>query len=280
MLRRNRKGRLETNIRSPLVLNDLWIVAGTLLVVILSFSLGFVYQWTPAIYFSLFVLLFLIFIWVQSKSRLIKEKLKSTGIILASLLLALILTGWIVLFEISILPSHVNIKFSKIYTTTYSFPGEVNRQDKILSFIHENVEDYPQSQPTPTVGETVISKDLRISQLTDVVGNMAVIQVQAVPKPGRVYILIHPHNTQFWYVQAPLKHRSAANDPNGYWEGVIYFGHLDDDCGMKYDLIALGTKDPLLLDIFRGRGLTEGKALDYLPVLNQSDIILVRKECN
>jgi hypothetical protein len=49
---------------------------------------------------------------------------------------------------------------------------------------------------------------------------------------------------------------------------------------MKYDVIALATKDSPVLDLFRGRSLHEGQILDYLPILNQSDIILLRKLCS
>ena len=43
--------------------------------------------------------------------------------------------------------------------------------------------------------------------------------------------------------------------------------------------MALASKDWIVLDLFRGRTLREGQKLDYLPVLNQSEVVVVEKVC-
>jgi hypothetical protein len=95
------------------------------------------------------------------------------------------------------------------------------------------------------------------------------IYVTAMPDPERVYLLIHPHSTQFWYVQGTptLKTTQLAGTETNqiYWKFDVQFGTDDQtDCEQKFDIIALASRDIFWLDLFRGRVLEEGEMVDML----------------
>jgi hypothetical protein len=229
-----------------------------------------------------FALLLLIF-WACSEalhvSKWLVERVNKRFIALIAMLIALIATSWIVLIQISILPENVNIRFESLYTTTDSFSGEneEEQRENTINFIRESVNLLRSEVQTDNLEDGAILGDSQVSFPMDTVGNIALVQITAIPKPKRVVIMIHPHNTQFWYVQPSLIYKIEGS--HEYWEGYIYFGSIGGDCNLKFDLIVLASKEWLLLDVFRGRGIREGMKLDYLPVLNQSETIVVRKSC-
>lgn len=185
------------------------------------------------------------------------------------ILLGIVLTGWFVLFQTSILPLNVSIKFHQIYTRNAS----PDTQD-LIEKIREDVSDAYLVLGQFLMGGSSTGKVIT-SQPQDSVGDAAIIQLEAVPNPKRVYILIHPHNTQYWYVQSPV----SFNEDSGYWEGAVYFGRLNGDCGLKFDLIAMASRNSWLEDVFRGRLMKENDQSSYLPMLNRSDVFVVTKEC-
>lgn len=232
---------------------------------------------------ALRIALFLLILWIcyiaLHKFERFVNKVNKRLVAIIGVLFALLLTSWIVLIQVSILPENVNIRFENLYTTTDAFSGEneEEQRENSVNFIEENVNLLRSENQTDNLEDGAILGDSQVSFPMDTVGNVALVQITAVPKPKRVIIMIHPYNTQFWYVQPSLIHKIEGS--NEYWEGYIYFGSVGGDCNLKFDLIVLASKDWLLLDVFRGRGIREGMKLDYLPVLNQSETIVVRKSC-
>lgn len=216
---------------------------------------------------------------ITSRSKWLLERFTLANIEISSTVLAIFFTGWIFLIQVSIFPDNVNLKFDRMFTTRHSFPGSNASElsDATINYIRNNLENLPKDYRENPLEEEIFLGDSTVSSTLNVVGNIAYVQVTAIPKPKRVFILSHPYNTQFWYVQTPLTF--VDTDKNDYWEGYIYFGPLNGDCNLKFDLILLGSKDWLWLDVFRGRGLRAGMELDYLPVLNQSETITVQKMC-
>ena len=252
-----------------------WEIWVSFVLIILFIFLGVKFIYPLFLRIALFIVVYWGCFKILSWSKWLLEKISPRGFKTLSLGLAFLFTGWIILIQVSILPDNINIKFQRIFTTTYSFSGSYSSElsDATINFIQEYKDVHLTDRQEDTddsiiyLGDSVPPKPLDIN----IVGNIALVQVTAVPNPSRVFILIHPHNTEFWYVQTPLTYV----DP--YWEGYVYFGAMDCDCKIKFDLIVLGSKDWYVLDIFRGRGLRAGMKLDYLPILNQSEVIVVQK---
>jgi len=151
------------------------------------------------------------------------------AILVSILLVATILTRWGILWQLSILPKNVTIKFEIL-----SNQGNVEYEQNVTVIVFPNAEN--------------------------------------------VYFLIHPHSTELWYVQSePTSVKRGAQE---YWTAKILFGDSPPkDCGKKFDVVVLASRDDERYDIFRGRILQPGDQIDYLPVLNQSEIITVTKQC-
>lgn len=247
-----------------------------LVLISLFFYIGWVYLWSVSLRIALFITIYLISSVILIRWKWLLEKISRRGIAFMSVILALLFTGWTILIMVSIYPDNVNIKFNSLYTTTQSFSdlNESERSQATIDYIRENAESLPVNSEQDTLKGSV-SDNLVVSLPPNTVGNIALVHVTAVPKPERVYVLVHPHNTQYWYVQTPLTYVETTE--NKYWEGYVYFGTMDCDCKLKFDLIVLGSKDWYLLDVFRDRGLRAGMKLDYLPTLNQSEVIVVQK---
>ncbi len=243
----------------------------------LFFYLGWVYLWSISLRIALFIAIYLILSVILIRWKWLLEKITRRGTVIMSAILALLFTGWTILIMVSIYPDNVNIKFNSLYTTTQSFSdlNEFERSQAAIDYIRKNAEIIPANIEQDTLKRGRISDNLIVSLPSNTVGTIALVRITAVPEPERMYVLVHPHNTQFWYVQTPLTY--IETEDRNYWEGYIYFGTMDCDCNIKFDLVVLGSKDRYLLDVFRGRVLREGMKLDYLPTLNQSEIIVVQK---
>jgi hypothetical protein len=121
------------------------------------------------------------------------------------------------------------------------------------------------------------------------VGFQERIRVSSSPSAKRIYLLIHPHSTQLWFLQNTLPVETADRDNNpetddAVWVFQAQFGATEDsDCNEKYDILALASRDEDWIDFFRGRLLTEGAKIDLiqgnLPSINSSDQIVVTKIC-
>lgn len=249
------------------------------ILILLFFLLGWGFLWSLGMRIALYISIYWVCSEIMSRSKWLLERVNLKSVEIASAILALFFTGWIILIQVSIFPDSVNIKFDGIFTTRHSFSGsDVSEiSDSTINYIQDSVDSLPEGYKEDSLDEGFRLGDSIVLSTPDIVGNIAYVQVTAVPKPKRVFVLIHPHSTQSWYVQTPLIFVTVNN--TDFWEGYIYFGPPNGDCNLKFDLILLASKDWLWLDVFRGRGLRAGKELDYLPVLNQSDTITVQKMC-
>jgi hypothetical protein len=176
---------------------------------------------------------------VTGKSFKLITRTTRLKIVALSLIMGGVLTYWIVLWQMSILPASVNL----------------------------NIERPHQDQ----------------------VGFQERIRVSSSPSAKRVYLLIHPHSTQLWFLQNTLPLEIVDRDNNleiddAVWVFQAQFGTTEDsDCNEKYDILALASRDEEWIYFFRGRLLTEGAKINLiqmnLPPLNSSDQVVVTKIC-
>jgi hypothetical protein len=98
------------------------------------------------------------------------------------------------------------------------------------------------------------------------------------PPWARVYALVHPHTTDQWWVQnlPPFRHADLGGK-SATWETTAYIGTETLGVDDSYDIIALASNEPLLLDILIGRYLQPAETRNELPFLNQSNVVTVRR---
>lgn len=98
------------------------------------------------------------------------------------------------------------------------------------------------------------------------VGRKASVSVKVSHRDREVYVLIHPLETDLWYVQnRPVPRK------RGPWKTLCYFGQLKKGEGEEFEVLAVAADSPLwkVGASFSTKRLPKG--------LPQSDIVTVRR---
>lgn len=124
-------------------------------------------------------------------------------------------------------------------------------------------------QPPPPVSIAILSPRTNMcftSQELHVIGTVS-------PPNAKVFILVHPEDTDMWWVQS----YPTVNKETGQWQGVCYIGTKTMGIGRRYDIIAVGSIVPWIFDALLGRALLPGQTISILPLVNKSDIVVVKR---
>jgi uncharacterized membrane protein (UPF0136 family) len=115
---------------------------------------------------------------------------------------------------------------------------------------------------------------------TEIGGQTTTILGTVSPADSRVMILIHPWDADHWWVQEGPAIVGIDEETNSaVWQAQIVLGEENVGRNEAFEVIALGSQDPLLFDLLVGRHLAEGEEVVGLPVLSQSNsLVLVRTE--
>lgn len=112
----------------------------------------------------------------------------------------------------------------------------------------------------------------------EVDGLKITVQGDVEPQWARVYVLVHPSSTDQWWVQDLLQFRRIeSDDKSAVWSTTAYLGTEELGTTDSFDIIALASADLLVRDILTGRYLQPGETLKVLPLLNQSNLVTVRR---
>ena len=115
---------------------------------------------------------------------------------------------------------------------------------------------------------------------TPVNGPKTTIAGTVSPPHGRVLVLIHPVDSNRWWVQIePHMSPQESNDTKSQWETTIYLGDETRGIGEQFEVVALGSQDPLLFDILTGRYYQTGDEVYSLPPLSRSNLVTLCREC-
>lgn len=93
------------------------------------------------------------------------------------------------------------------------------------------------------------------------------------PTNSSVTLLVHPEDTDLWWVQGSAE----VINKSGNWQGVCYIGTDSMGVDRNYDIIALGTNSYWFYDALLGRTLIAGHTIKVLPLVNKSEIVVVRR---
>ncbi len=95
--------------------------------------------------------------------------------------------------------------------------------------------------------------------------------------PVRIYVLIHPASEQFsWWIQDSI----SIDESTLEWEAYCYIGEREAGEHMAFDIVAVGSKNNIVLDVLAGRILYPNQTIKTLPLLNKSNVITVRRGKN
>lgn len=100
----------------------------------------------------------------------------------------------------------------------------------------------------------------------EVVGMRHTVSGRASDPSARIHVLLHPVETDLWWVQTP----PAPTKADGTWKTRVYFGTETQGAGEEFDILAIAT----------GRELAPGDTLDVgdLPSdVARSDVMTVTR---
>lgn len=104
------------------------------------------------------------------------------------------------------------------------------------------------------------------------------ITVTSSPADARVWILVHPRNSDRWWVQEqPRKFEVDTTLDGAVWRGEIILGTATRGIGESYEVIAVASRDPYVFDYLANRVIQPETELFRLPVLSRSDTLLIRR---
>lgn len=93
------------------------------------------------------------------------------------------------------------------------------------------------------------------------------------PSHAVVRLLVHPEDTDIWYVQSP----PIVDKKVGQWRGFCYLGTESMGIGVRYDVIAVASTGSWFVDTLLGRRLEPEQRVKVLPLLNKSRIVVVER---
>lgn len=128
--------------------------------------------------------------------------------------------------------------------------------------------------PSRPVGITIESPPSR----TEVEGATAIITGTVSPADARVMIFVHSWDDWRWWVQeTPTIVSVDQENDSAVWQAQIYLGTEESGAGEFFEIVALGSQDPLLFDVLTERYFQKADELTNLPTLSQSNsLILLR----
>lgn len=101
------------------------------------------------------------------------------------------------------------------------------------------------------------------------------------PPDARVLVLVHPVDSDRWWVQMEPRMTSQESNPmESIWETTIYLGDETRGIGEEFEVIALGSRAPLLFDILTGRYHQSGDEVYSLPPLSRSNVVILCRACD
>lgn len=86
-----------------------------------------------------------------------------------------------------------------------------------------------------------------------------------------VFVLVHPLLTPLWFVQ-PIP---SPPNRNGSWHGIAYFGTESKGVGELFEVVAIATEDPDLLE--EGQQLSSSAARKLLAGHLRTDVVPVKR---
>jgi hypothetical protein len=100
------------------------------------------------------------------------------------------------------------------------------------------------------------------------------------PPDARVLVLVHPVDSDRWWVQLePSVTQPDSNQNASQWETTIYLGDETHGIGEQFEVVALGSEAALVFDILTGRYYPTGAEVDALPPLSRSNVVSLCREC-
>lgn len=105
-------------------------------------------------------------------------------------------------------------------------------------------------------------------------GRKLLVEGTVSPPDALVQILVHPSSKDEdpWWVQpAPIQE-------GGEWDATIRLGKRTDGRGQYFQIVAVASPRPRLLDLLHYQRLRQGQRVDALPALPRSEIVTVWRE--
>jgi hypothetical protein len=105
-------------------------------------------------------------------------------------------------------------------------------------------------------------------------GRLLLVEGTVSPPDAMVQILVHPsseYDDPWWVQPAPVQE-------DGAWDATIRLGKRKEGGGQYFQIVAVASPRPRLLDLLHYQRLEQGQRLDELPALPRSDIVTVWRE--
>lgn len=90
------------------------------------------------------------------------------------------------------------------------------------------------------------------------------------PPDSRVWLLVHPSQDTKWWVQPPVEVL-----PQGVWRREINLGNHHEGAGEYFQVLAVASDNPAIIEILRNRNLHSGARLIQPPALPNTAIVTV-----
>lgn len=94
---------------------------------------------------------------------------------------------------------------------------------------------------------------------------------------ARVTVLVHPRDSNRWWVQERpvVTITGSAENRIATWRTTIYLGTETRGKGEAFEVVAIGSQDSILFDILTERYVPVGAEITSLPELSQSNPVIL-----
>ena len=93
------------------------------------------------------------------------------------------------------------------------------------------------------------------------------------PPDARVHVLVHPDQDLYWWVQ-----KEAIRGIKGAWKAEVSLGSLENGKRTHFQIIAVASTIPILLESICNLALVEGEQLKRPPALPSTEIVTIWRE--
>jgi hypothetical protein len=93
------------------------------------------------------------------------------------------------------------------------------------------------------------------------------------PPDARVYVLVHPNQDRYWWVQ-----QEAKNGIQGAWKAEVSLGGPNSGKKTHFQIIAVASSNPAIIDYLCNQGVAEGDQLKRPPPLPSTGMLTIWRE--
>lgn len=107
-------------------------------------------------------------------------------------------------------------------------------------------------------------------------GKETVISGTVSPSNSRIFVLVHPVDSNRWWIQEPPV-VFQREDEQAQWKASIHLGTEDLGAGESFQVVAVASQDPEWFDLLAGRHYQAGDEVHSLPPLSRSNVLILHR---